>query len=163
MSPLVSTGLRPGLGLGSSVTPAPQDPVVSPVDTASRSQTASPILSRDAHLWPEGSGGPGPQSVPRGWAQDTQGSRATRSGLSWTARGASVPGSGRGEHGGQLTGALGEPTRPPLLSHEMTGVLALVGLSQDRKRDPERHFQSKKRRSRKPGHFGSGDGGAPWE
>lgn len=51
----------------------------------------------------------------------------------------------------------------PLLSHEMTGVLALVGLSQDRKRDPERHFQSKKRRSRKPGHFGSGDGGAPWE
>ena len=113
VSPLVSTGLRPGLGLGSSVTPAPQDLVVPPVDTGSRPQTASPILSRDAQLWPEGSGGPGPQSVLRGWAQDTQGSRATRSGLSWTARGASVPGSGQGEHGGQLTGALGEPTRPP--------------------------------------------------
>lgn len=66
MSPLVSTGLRPGLGLGSSVTPAPQDPVVSPVDTASRSQMASPILSRDAHLWPEGSGGSGATVCPEG-------------------------------------------------------------------------------------------------
>lgn len=131
MSPLISTGLRPVLGWG---------PVTLLVNTATRPRPPFQVSPREAQLQPELSRDPWPQSAPRDWAQDPQGSRAACPGFLWTTCGASGLAQKRARTTGSWTGLWGSHARPPP-SHKTIRVLALASVELGQKEGPRVAFQ----------------------